>query len=197
MNIHLFTVKSVYFCTNGLNSERYRAKDSWAEMQSRSPQMFPTLALPAVALARMIMTAPQHPISTPTTFFQVMGSFRMRKESIMAKIGIEVVMMLELLGEVMFSPMVYEHWLNTRAKMPAPASLKISFTGTCSFLVKNEVIQKRTAPPRTRKLTRSMPSMPLSMASLPTGAISPQNAPAQNMHRWAIRGRLLSIFPFQ
>ena len=64
------------------------------------------LALPAVALVMMMMTAPAHPISTPSAFFQVIGSFNIRKERIMAKIGIEVVMMLELLGEVMFRPMV-------------------------------------------------------------------------------------------
>lgn len=33
--------------------------------------MFPTLALPAVALVMMMMTAPAHPISTPSAFFQV------------------------------------------------------------------------------------------------------------------------------
>ena len=54
----------------------------------------------------MMMTAPAHPISTPSAFFQVIGSFNIRKERIMAKIGIEVVIMLELLGEVMFRPMV-------------------------------------------------------------------------------------------
>ena len=68
--------------------------------------MFPTLALPAVALVMMMMTAPAHPISTPSAFFQVIGSFNIRKERTMAKIGIEVVMILELLGEVMFRPMV-------------------------------------------------------------------------------------------
>lgn len=68
--------------------------------------MLPTFALPAVALVRMMMQAPAQPVSTPSAFFQVIGSFRMKKERIIAKIGIEVVMMLELLGEVMFSPMV-------------------------------------------------------------------------------------------
>ena len=75
-------------------------------MQSKSPQMFPTLAFPAVALVMMMSTAPLQPKSTPATFFQVMGSWRMRNDRIMAKIGIDVVMMLELLGEVMLSPMV-------------------------------------------------------------------------------------------
>ena len=68
--------------------------------------MLPTLALPEVALVVMMMMAPTHPISTPTSFFQVIGSFNIRKERTMAKIGMEVVMILELLGEVMLRPMV-------------------------------------------------------------------------------------------
>ena len=68
--------------------------------------MLPTLALPEVALVVMMMMAPTHPISTPTSFFQVIGSFRIKNERTMAKIGMEVVMILELLGEVMLRPMV-------------------------------------------------------------------------------------------
>ena len=75
-------------------------------MQSRSPQMLPTLALPAVALVVIMITAPAHPRSTPPAFCHVMGSFRMKNDSTMAKIGMEVVMMLELLGDVRFRPMV-------------------------------------------------------------------------------------------
>ena len=107
----------------------------------------------------------------------------MRKERIMANMGMEVVMMLELLGEVRLRPMVYEHWLRTRAKSPAPAIRNMSRTGTCCRGVKKEVSQKSTAPPSTRKETRSMPSMPWSIASLPTGAMSPQNMPEQMRHR--------------
>ena len=40
--------------------------------------MLPTLALPEVALVVMMMMAPTHPISTPTSFFQVIGSFRIK-----------------------------------------------------------------------------------------------------------------------
>ena len=68
--------------------------------------MFPTLALPAVALVVIIITAPAHPSNTPPAFLNVIGSLRMKKESIMAKIGIDVVMMLDLLGDVMLRPMV-------------------------------------------------------------------------------------------
>ena len=68
--------------------------------------MLPTLALPDVALVNIIITAPAHPSSTPPAFFSVIGSLRMKKDSIMAKIGIDVVMMLELLGDVMLRPMV-------------------------------------------------------------------------------------------
>jgi len=45
-------------------------------------------------------------MATPSAFLAVMGSFRMRAASTMAKIGMEVVTMLALMGEVRLSPMV-------------------------------------------------------------------------------------------
>jgi len=68
--------------------------------------MSPTLALVAAADVSMSISAPLQPISTPAAFLPVMGSLRMRAARIMAKIGIEVVTMLALMGEVMLSPMV-------------------------------------------------------------------------------------------
>lgn len=76
--------------------------------------------------------------------------------------------------------------MNTNAKTPAPARRRMSFVGTCSFLAKSEANQKRMAPPSTRNETRSMPSMPCSMASLPTGAIRPQNVPEHTRQRCAM-----------
>ena len=52
------------------------------------------------------MTAPLHPKQTPKAFLPVMGSLRMMAARIMANIGIEVVTMLALMGEVMLRPMV-------------------------------------------------------------------------------------------
>ena len=52
------------------------------------------------------MSAPLQPISTPVAFFPVMGSFRMMAASNMAKMGIDVVTMLALMGDVMLRPMV-------------------------------------------------------------------------------------------
>ena len=68
--------------------------------------MLLTLALPAVALVVIIITAPAHPSSTPAAFFHVIGSLSIRNDSTIANIGIDVVMMLELLGDVMLRPMV-------------------------------------------------------------------------------------------
>ena len=68
--------------------------------------MLPTLAFDEDALVRMMMTAPLHPKSTPRAFFHVIGSFKMKNDRIMANIGIEVVMMLELVGDVKLRPMV-------------------------------------------------------------------------------------------
>ena len=44
-------------------------------------------------------------MSTPMAFLPVMGSRRIMADRIMAKMGIEVVTMLALTGEVMLSPM--------------------------------------------------------------------------------------------
>ena len=66
-----------------------------------------------------------------------------------------------------------------------------SFLGTCSFGVNSDVSQNNTAPPVTRNVTMSMPVKPWVMASLPRGAIKPQNAQAKNKHKCAINGRLL------
>ena len=52
------------------------------------------------------MSAPEQPINTPRAFFPVMGSFRIRAASSMAKIGIEVVTIEALMGDVIESPMV-------------------------------------------------------------------------------------------
>ena len=143
--------------------------------------MSPTLSLAAVALDRMRMMAPEKPSSTPPTFFVVSGSFSMSAESSMAKIGIEVVTMLALMGEVMLSPMVNPHWLSVSPKSPARPRRNTSFTGTCSRFTNSDVIQKSTAAPATRNVTMSMPVMPWVIASLPSGAISPQKAQAKNM----------------
>ena len=62
--------------------------------------------LPAEALVTMSVTAPAQPRRTPPTFLSVKGSRRMKNASIMAKMGIDVVTMLELTGEVMLRPMV-------------------------------------------------------------------------------------------
>ena len=45
-------------------------------------------------------------MATPPAFIAVMGSFSMKNASSIAKIGIDVVSMLALTGEVMLSPMV-------------------------------------------------------------------------------------------
>ena len=68
--------------------------------------MSPTLELEAEALVRISINAPQNPMNTPPAFLAVTGSLRMMAERIIAKIGIDVVTMLELMGEVMLSPMV-------------------------------------------------------------------------------------------
>ena len=99
-------VNTEYLFIIGLNSARYNANDSWAARHNKSPLVSPTLVLTAVALEVMRMRAPLHPRITPTVFFQVIGSLRMKNESIMAKIGMDVVMMLAFIGEVMLKPIV-------------------------------------------------------------------------------------------
>ena len=152
--------------------------------------MLPTFALPALALLRIRMRAPQQPIATPRVFFHVIGSLRIRKESAMAKIGMEVVTILALTGEVMLSPILNKHWLKTMPKTAAPASFRMSFTGICSRGANREAAQKRMAAPATRKETTEMPSKPVFIASLAIGAIKPQMASAVNMLKCARKGAL-------
>lgn len=71
----------------------------------------------------------------------------------------------------------------TRPNMAAPISMSRSLRGTCSFGVNSDVSQNRMAPPVTLNVTMSMPVMPCVMASLPSGAIRPQNAHAKNRQR--------------
>ena len=69
-------------------------------MTIRSPRMSPTLASPAVMLVNIKISAPQQPVNTPIAFLPVMGSFKMSAANTMANIGMEVVTMLALMGEV-------------------------------------------------------------------------------------------------
>ena len=155
--------------------------------------MLPTFALPACALLRMRMSAPPQPIATPNAFFHVIGSLRMKKESTMAKIGIDVVTMLALTGEVMLSPMLYSPWLNTMPSRAASANFTMSRTGICSRGPISEATQKSRAAPTTRNDTTEMPSKPLFIAALPTGVISPQMASAANILKCACKGTRLSF----
>ena len=84
----------------------------------------------------------------------------MRKERIIAKIGMEVVTMLALMDDVLPTPMVKRHWLQTIAKRAAAASLKMSRRGMGDDLTKNDASQKRTAAPTARKKTMEMLSTP-------------------------------------
>jgi hypothetical protein len=68
--------------------------------------MSPTLSELAAAEVSISINAPLHPISTPSAFLLVMGSFRISAARIIAKIGIDVVTIEALMGEVMLSPMV-------------------------------------------------------------------------------------------
>lgn len=68
--------------------------------------MSPTREFTAAALVRMSISAPLHPMSTPVAFLPVIGSLRMSADRIMANIGIDVVTILALIGEVMLRPMV-------------------------------------------------------------------------------------------
>ena len=75
-------------------------------MHNRSPRISPTLSDTALALVTINITAPLQPINTPPAFMPVNGSFNINADSIMAKIGIEVVTIEELTGEVMLNPIV-------------------------------------------------------------------------------------------
>lgn len=99
VNIHLFTVTTLYFFISGLKSARYSANENCAPTHIRSPHISPDLP-PVFALDRISTKAPAQPIITPPAFIHVIGSFKIRNESIIAKIGIDVVTMLELMGDV-------------------------------------------------------------------------------------------------
>lgn len=68
--------------------------------------MSPTLELAAAALVTISITAPVHPNTTPRAFLPVMGSLSIIAARIIAKIGIDVVTMLALMGDVMLRPIV-------------------------------------------------------------------------------------------
>ena len=163
-------------------------------MHSRSPRMSPMRESCAAALDIISISAPEQPMPTPRAFLPVMGSLSISAESIMAKMGSDVVTMLAFEGVVMLSPMVKQHWLPTSPSSPAPLIANMSRQGMCSCSQKSEVIQNNSAPPAARINTRFMLSMPCCMASLPMGDISPHMTQAMNMHKCAIRGRLLSIY---
>ena len=179
----MLMVNTLYRFMSLLNSVRYSANENCAVMQSTSPHMLPTLAFPSDALVIISITAPQHPRATPHAFFHVTGSFSMIAASMSANIGDDVVMMLALDGEVIPSPMVKQHWLNTSAKSPAAIIIRPSFSGTCSFFAKSEAVQNSAAPPMMRNDTRLMPSMPFIIAVFPMGAISPHMTHAPSMLR--------------
>ena len=61
------------------------------------------------------------------------------------------------------------------------------------MLANSDVIQNNMAPPATRNDTMSMPVSPCVIASLPSGAMSPQKAQAQNKQIWAMSGLLFVI----
>lgn len=129
------------------------------------------------------MSAPQQPMATPKPFFHVMGSFKIKNDNIMAKMGIEVVTMLALTGEVMLKPILNRHWLNTIPSKPAPANFKMSFAGICSRGPTNDANQNNTAAPATRNDTTETPSKPLFIADLAMGDINPQMTSAVNILR--------------
>ena len=147
----------------------------------------------AAALDIISIRAPEQPMPTPRAFFPVMGSLSISAESIMAKMGSDVVTMLAFEGVVMLSPMVKQHWLPTSPSSPAPLIANTSRQGMCSCLHSSEVSQNSNAPPAARIKTRFMLSMPCCIASLPMGDISPHMTHAMSMHKCAIRGRLLSV----
>ena len=68
--------------------------------------MSPTLSLTCAADVNISIKAPEQPINTPTAFLPVIGSFNINADSSMAKIGMDVVTILALMGEVKLSPIV-------------------------------------------------------------------------------------------
>ena len=79
---------------------------------------------------------------------------------------------------------------NTSPMSAAPINISLSFMGTSSLGANREAIQNSRQAPTTLNVTIVMPSKPCVIASLPTGAISPQPAHAPNIDRCAISGRL-------
>ena len=87
-----------------MNRERYNEKSTWAERQSKSPLI--EEPAPKDTPSVISMTAPPAPIATPNTFSHVMGSRRKTAASIIVKIGVVVVIIEALTGEVYESPMM-------------------------------------------------------------------------------------------
>ena len=112
----------------------------------------------------------------------------------MAKMGMEVVTILELTGEVILNPMVYKHWLQAKPNTAAPAKSSLSRRGTFSFFVNKAVSQKSMAPPITRIETMLIPSKPWVIASFPNGAMSPQKTSAISILKWDWSGILCLKF---
>ena len=108
--------------------------------------------------------------------------------------GIDVVAIPALMGEVILNPMVKQHWLPTMPNTAARHNKAMCRGAMCSRRVKSEAIQKSKAPPATRNDTMSMPSNPWVMASLPNGAIKPQKEAAPSRQRCAVRGTDRSRF---
>ena len=71
----------------------------------------PTAALPEAARTLDITskTAPQHPKATPSALRNVIGSLRIIAEKISAEMGMVVVTIPALTGEVRLRPMVKQH----------------------------------------------------------------------------------------
>ena len=118
------------------------------------------------------------PSATPTALRHVTGSRNTKAESTRAKIGIDVVAIPALMGEVRLSPTVKQHWLPTSPNTAATQSHRMSRREMASRGTNKEAIQNSNAPPATRNDTISMPSNPWVIASLPSGDIKPQNVAA-------------------
>ena len=118
------------------------------------------------------------PNATPTALRHVTGSRSTRAESTRAKIGIDVVAIPALMGEVRLSPTVKQHWLPTSPNTAATQSHRMSRREIASRGTNKEAIQNSSAPPATRNDTMSMPSNPWVIASLPSGDIKPQKVAA-------------------
>ena len=68
--------------------------------------MLPDVCCEACVLPVIRISAPMAPQKMPSTFFEVTGSRRNSAASTMVMMGIIVVMMLALTGDVRLSPMV-------------------------------------------------------------------------------------------